>query len=67
MVNTIRESIKSIKQKLYEEYLFDEKGQVKLYSPIVQKLLYDMLEAKGLEAAVKAFDKEVQEEKKSCK
>ncbi len=61
MNTPVIESLKSEKQRLYETYILDSQGRLMLYCPIVQGVLLDILEAGGLEAKVKAHDKEVKD------
>ena len=65
MDSNVLESIKTPKQKLYEKHILDSEGRLKLYSPTVQAIVFKILEANGLETAVKAYDKE--QEKKNKK
>jgi hypothetical protein len=62
----VLESIKSEKQVLYEEYILDSEGRLRLYSPVVQSLIFSILEKAGLEAAVKAHDKETKKKEKEA-
>jgi len=62
VIGTALDSLKSEKQRLYETYVLDEKGQIKLYAPVVQKVLLALLEEGKLEEEVKALDAELNKE-----
>jgi len=59
ILTSVREALKSKKLKLYEEYILDNKGQLKIYHPVVQAVLFSILEENGLEAELIAYDKEL--------
>ena len=65
MDTNVLNSLKSPKQRLYEKHILDSEGRLKLYSPVVQGVVFKILEANGLETAVKAYDKEMTKKEKA--